>query len=467
MHDYLAAILRNDFLSFCEKVFQELHSGIPFEYNWHLEAIAHQLERLMRGESRRVIIALPPRSLKSIITSVALPAFLHGHDQGLRIIGASYGQELSGKNHLDYRNVIKSDWYRELFPHVKITKDSDTEIVLNNSGGKLATSIGGTLTGRGAELIIIDDPLKAIDAMSVVKREAVNTWYRTSLLSRLNDKNTGGIVIATQRLHMDDLIGHVTAENVGHWSVLELPAVADTDRQVPTGDNQVYLFRGGEALQPNREPVALLETFKRDIGSEAFSAQYLQAPVPPGGLMFKRNWVMRYDGQLDRLQSDLVIQSWDTASKDRPSNDWSVCTTWLRREGLYYLGSVFRQRLDYPGLLQNAIRLGLLHKPRMIVVEDAGVGTALIPQLRSAGFNVWPMVPKISKEARASVQAVKFEGGRVYLPSQASWLSEYEAELFSFPGGRHDDQVDSTVNALEYEPPRRPVTTTTTNNLGR
>ncbi len=168
--------------------------------------------------------------------------------------------------------------------------------------------------------------------------------------------------------------------------------------------------------------------------------------------MFKRSWVEgeRYDTLPDYDSSD-IIQSWDTASKTGPQNDWSVCTTWLVQNGNYYLLDVFRERVDYPALRKKAVELGLKYNPRIILVEDTNVGIALAKELKTRGLRTGAITVTQGKEARASVVAAEFEGGLVHLPRKAHWLSEYEAELFSFPGGRHDDQVDSTVQALAYD----------------
>lgn len=447
----LDAILRNHLRSFIAKVFGQLDPGTTYSANWHIDAIAWHLEQVRLGHIRRLIIAMPPRSLKSIAASVAFPAFVHGHQPERRLICVSYASDLATKLHNDYRTVIRSPWYRDLFARTQISRDADSETQLTARGGRMATSVGGVLTGRGADIIVIDDPLKASDAASALRREAVNDWYRSTLISRLNNKTTGAIVIVTQRLHLDDLVGYVLSTGE-EWTVLELPAIAGADLQIQVGDDRWHMFGKGEALHPEREPLQTLDTLRRELGSDAFSAQYLQQPVPPGGSMFRRSWVCRYD-RLPSLQAgDQIIQSWDTASKDGPANDWSVCSTWLRQGGHHYLVDLYRDRLDYPALRSRARALAARFKPTMVLIEDMGVGTALIAELRQAGVNVAPVRPALSKEARASIEAATFEGGRVFFPHHAPWLSELETELFAFPGSRHDDQVDSIAQALAYKP---------------
>ena len=191
------AILRSNFSSFLRKVFGTLNPGTPYLANWHIDAITWHLEEVLAGRINRLIINLPPRSLKSITASVAFPAFIHGHDPTRKIISVTYSQDLSVKHHNDYRTTLEAPWYRNCFPNSRIDKrkDSESEVTLIGRGSRVATSIGGTLTGRGADLIIIDDPLKPADAMSESKREGANDWYRSTAVSRINDKRTGAIIL--------------------------------------------------------------------------------------------------------------------------------------------------------------------------------------------------------------------------------------------------------------------------------
>ena len=230
----LEALLRNDFRAFVHKAFATLTPGQTYVRTWHVDAIAWQLERVRRGEVRRLIINMPPRSLKSIAASVAFPAFVLGHDPSRRIICVSYSGDLAKKHSNDFRAVLESPWYRSAFPNTRIGpfKNTETEIELTARGFRLATSVGGTLTGRGGDIIVIDDPLKPDDAMSETKRSAANQWFTNTLLSRLDDKRTGAIVVVMQRVHIDDLTGFLLDQS-DEWEVLSLPAIADSDEVIP------------------------------------------------------------------------------------------------------------------------------------------------------------------------------------------------------------------------------------------
>ncbi len=445
----LQGLLRNDFRAFIHKVFTTLCPGQDYERSWHIEAIAHQLERVRRGEITRLIINMPPRSLKSITSSVALPAFVLGLDPTRRIICVSYSAELAKKHSNDFRAVVESPWYRALFPGTRIgQKDSEVEIETTARGFRLATSVGGTLTGRGGQIIIIDDPLKPDDAYSEAKRNAANEWYKNTLLSRLDDKRTGAIVIVMQRVHMDDLTGFVRSLS-DEWEVLNLPAIAEVDEDIPISAMESYPRKAGEALSPLREPLPVLENLKLQLGSDAFSAQYQQMPVPPGGAMIKRNWIVRYDELPITHERFLILQSWDTANKGGPESDFSVCTTWfVTRARRWYLIDVWRKRVDYPKLKAAVQTLAARHKARRVLVEDAGSGTFLFQELRGEVDGIVAVKPERDTISRMAVASAKFESGLVFLPERAPWLADFEAELFAFPGSQHDDQCDSVSQAL-------------------
>ena len=450
--DVLNAILRTDFPSFVEKVFNTLCPGQTFVPAWYLDAIAYQLDRVRRGEVCRLIINLPPRSLKSIMASVAFPAFVLGHDPTRQIICASYSNDLAGKFSNDFRAVLGSGWYRAAFPATRIsrTKDSESEVALTRRGFRLATSVGGTLTGRGGDIIIIDDPLKPLDADSELRRGAANDWFSNTLLSRLNNKRDGAIIVVMQRVHMDDLTGFLLGQS-DEWEVLSLPAIAESDEQIALAPGRFHQRRVGDVLSPAREPLEEIENTKRQVGSGVFSAQYQQAPVPPGGAMIKRAWLKYYTSLPEIQGRPYIIQSWDTAAKGGPENDWSVCTTWVHINGtLWYLRDVWRGRVDYPTLKAKVKELAQEFGADEVLMEDAGSGTFLVQELKGKVRGLIPVKPDRDKQTRMAAASAKIEAGQVFLLEGASWIADLEAELLAFPGSRYDDQVDSVSQALNH-----------------
>jgi predicted phage terminase large subunit-like protein len=446
----LQALLRDDFRAFLHKVFMTLTPGQQYFHTWHVEAIARQLDRVRRGEIKRLIINMPPRSLKSIAASVAFPAYVLGLDPSRRLICVSYSGDLAKKHSNDFRAVLESPWYRSIFPTTKIGqfKNTETEIELTARGFRLATSVGGTLTGRGGDIIIIDDPLKPDDALSETRRTGANLWFTNTLLSRLDDKRTGAIVVVMQRVHMDDLTGFLT-EQSNDWEILNLPAIATCDEVIPLWGGRTHLRKLGEALSPEREPLYILDALKLQLGSDAFSAQYQQMPVPPGGAMVKRDWVQRYHALPPQSERKLWLQSWDTANKGGPENDWSVCTTWVLASGKrWFLVDVWRGRVDYPTLKAKVRELATAWKAQRVLVEDAGAGMMLAQELKGLVAGLVEVRPEGDKATRMAAASAKFESGQAFLPERAHWLADLEAELFAFPGSRHDDQCDSISQAL-------------------
>jgi predicted phage terminase large subunit-like protein len=445
----LDAITRVDFPTFIRRCFHSLTPGSSFQMNWHIHALSHHLEQVRLGKIKRLIINMPPRSLKSIVSSVAFPAFVLGHDPTKRLIAVSYGSDLATKHANDFRSILGSDWYRRAFPKTRIsTKNTEAEVTTTRNGYRLTTSLDGTLTGRGGDIIVIDDPLKPIDALSDAKRERVNQWFFNTLLSRLDDKQNGAIILVMQRLHMEDLTGLLLRS--GEWTVLNLPAIAEEDERIAIDADQFYLRRAKEVLHPQREPMSILESIRNDLGPDLFAAQYQQAPVPPGGGLIKRAWVRRYT-QLPDVPYRRILQSWDTASKEGVMNDYSVCTTWLLDEDKFYLIDVLRERMDYPTLRERVIAHAKVHKPYQILIEDAGHGTALAQELKGTSLWINPIKPERDKLTRMSIQCGKFASARVYFPEHAPWLADLEAELFTFPQSKHDDQVDSISQALAHD----------------
>ena len=448
----LNAILRNDFYAFLQRCFLTLNPGARFQQNWHLEALGYQLKQVRSGGTRRLMINLPPRHLKSLAVSVALPAFLLGHDPTQRVIVASYGSELAVKLANDFRTILTTPWYKAIFPGTRISriKNTEYEVVTTRGGFRLATSVDGTLTGRGGDVIIIDDPLKPSDALSDSKRGHVNEWFRNTVLSRLDDKVNGAIIIVMQRLHDDDLCGSLL-KGSDEWTHLKIPAIARVGEQIQIGDQRHHFRKVRDLLHPEREPIEVLDSMRVQIGPDNFAAQYLQEPVAPEGNMIRREWLRRYERPPARSPSVHVLQSWDTACKSGEDNDWSVCTTWFVIDGKFYLIDVLRGRFVYPTLKDLAIAHGRLHRPTTVLIEDSGVGTGLVVELQKGGLPAMAVKVEHNKETRMSIQSGKFASGQVFFPCQAPWLDELEAELFAFPGSRYDDQVDSISQALSYE----------------
>ncbi len=452
-------ILRQDLVSFIERSFYELNPQTKLLMAEYIEAIAAVLEACRQGKIKRLIINLPPRYLKSHCVSVAFTAWLLGHNPAAQIICASYGQDLADKLARDTRTVMSRPWYQHVFDtRLAPDRHAVNDFATTKQGFRMSTSVGGVLTGRGADFIIIDDPLKPEEALSQTRRTGTNDWFDHTLLSRLNSKTDGCIIIIMQRLHQDDLVGHVLEQ--GGWEVLSFPAIAEQDEEhiIETAlGTRCFRRRVGEALHPEREPLEALERIRKTIGEYNFSSQYQQNPTPPGGAMIRAEWLRYYTPGEQPAQFDRIVQSWDTANKAGELNDYSVCTTWGIKDGCFYLLHLFRRRMEYPELKRMVEEQAQIYAPNYILIEDKASGTQLIQELKSEGVSgIEAYQPQAcEKEMRVHAQTGAFENGLVLLPKDAHWLPDLMQELLSYPGGKYDDQIDSIVQALAWM--RKPI----------
>jgi predicted phage terminase large subunit-like protein len=448
----VAAILRSDLYSFIQAIFPTVSPGDAFLPNWHIEAMAYELTRVLQGETKRLIITVPPRSLKSICASVAFPAFMLGHDPTRRIICVSYAEGLARKHANDCRAVMRSKLYSRLFPNTRISPKKDTEGEFSTTAGgtRLSTSVGGTLTGRGGNLTVIDDPMKPQDAMSETARESTKQCYANTLLSRLDNKTEDAIVVVMQRLHTDDLVGHLLKQGED-WEHLYLPAILDWEEPFPVGKNRYHLRPAG-ALHPAREPLSVLAGVKRDLGTMTFAAQYLQNPVAEGGNLIKWQWFRSHDAPPPINSTDRIVVSWDTALSAKELADFSACVVLqIRGESVFVL-DVIRERLEYPDLKRKVIgvhnRWRYVANDYALLIENKGSGMSLVQDLRDQNIHAMAIDPVGDKIMRMSQQTARIENGSVSLPTQAPWLSEFRHELMAFPVGPHADQVDALSQAL-------------------
>ena len=450
----LQAFLRRDFSLFVERSFSELNPQTEYLHNWHIEVVADALDQCRTGKLNRLIINLPPRSLKSHMASIAFPAYLLGHKPSTQIICASYAQDLADKLAGDCRSLMTSRWYRGLFPSTRLAtrRPMLNDYATTECGFRLSTSVGGVLTGRGADFIVIDDALKPIEALSETQRKSVNDWYDHSLITRLNDKASGCIILIMQRLHEDDLVGHVLRQS--DWKVIKFPAIAEENHSYTIRTlygEKTFSRHAGEALHPEREPLELLARIREIQGEYHFAGQYQQAPSPLGGGMIKTSWFKTYTPEELPKEFELVFQSWDTANKSSELSDYSAGTTWGVQKNHFYLLHVFRKRLDYPDLRRTVKQQALLYKAKNIVIEDKASGTQLIQDLRDDGVHgATGYATPMDKIMRAHSMSSTIENGFVHIPAQADWIPEYLHEIASFPRGKYDDQVDSTSQALDW-----------------
>ena len=438
-------LTRRNFLFFLMRAFPYISGGEQLKANWHLSAMAHALDQVRLGRSLRVLVNLPPRNLKSITISVAWVAWMLGNDPTRNFVCVSYSNELSGKLARDCLAIMQSSWYREVFPGTIISaRRKSMDFETTRRGGRLATSITGTLTGRGGDIIILDDVIKPDDADSETIRESVNEWFRSTLASRLNNKESGAIIAVMQRLHQFDLPGMLL--EAGGWDHLNLPAIAPADETVGLLGGKVQRRKAGDVLHPDHESATALAKIRAEMGSHRFAAQYLQDPVPAEGNLVKAAWLKVYAEPIDR-DNGHVIQSWDTANKTGPGNAYSCCITALLRRNDIYILDVLRKRMEFHELRSSAIGLALDYRARDLLIEDMASGQQLIQELgrlSPPGVPVpIPEKPTSDKASRVEGISAMIEAGQLHLPKEAPWLVEFKSELLGFPHTRFRDQVDA------------------------
>lgn len=457
--DTVGAFCRENLFAFYRRMAPVLLPESPFIDGLHFRVLATALQKVVTGETKRLLIAIPPRHGKSRLASVALPAWILGRQPSAKIICASYGQDLSRDFALRTRELITSPVYRSMFPDLALKRGGGSldELRTTGRGYRLATSIQGVVTGKGADYIVIDDPIKAGDANSEVVRNQAYDFVKTTLMSRFDRPSEGRLVVVMQRLHLDDLIGRLRDD--GDWTLLKMPGEGVERQEFDLGDGRVWEFKPGKALYPEVFGRKALDRLRFDLGEAAYNAQILQRPVPPGGQLFKLVHFQRYE-QLP-AHYETIVQSWDPAIVDNDDAAFTVCTTWGIVGHKLYLVDVFRKRLQFYQIDKAVLSLKEKYNAQHVIIEASGVGRAIVDTLlKVEGSRRWLnwTDPKLGKVERAIAQTPKIERKRVYLPQKADWLATFEAEVAQFPFSKYADQVNSMVHFLKSLDLRNAIT---------
>lgn len=459
-------LCRTDFQVFLERTFATVDPAAQLERSFYLEVLADMLASVERGEKRRLLVTIPPRHLKSIAASIALPAWALGRDPTRRILTVSYAQDLTREHSRNFQKVMRSGWYAHVFPETaqNVERDTILEYRTRQNGFRRGASLGGTITGLGCDLMIIDDLMKAADARSPLLRERARDFYGGTLSSRLNNKALGAMLAVQQRLHEDDLAAHLLEIGFEH---LNLPAIAEERQVFDLAGGRRHVRERGDLLKPQSEPRPVLDELRRVMGGPDFMAQYQQNPTPPESALIEWDRIQTYAEAPPRERLLHVAQSWDTALSDGPKSDYSVGTTWGYHDGSWLLLDVVRTRLSYSDLLARVRRERTSWRADTVIVESAGMGISLLADLSrdhrclSAPEHHAPTcerhgyTPKIGKEERLAVGVDRLYSGTVRLPERAPWLPELKREMLGFPNLTHDDQVDSVTQFLHWVVERR------------
>lgn len=431
-----------------------------YDVNWHHRVLCEHLDRFIAGDIKRLMVFMPPRHGKSELVSRRLPAFILGKVPNAKIIAASYSADLARLMNRDVQRIIDSPRYQAIFPKTRLNaaniranvqgnwlRNSDIFEIVEHGGTYRACGIGGGITGMGADYAIIDDPIKnAMEAHSETFRKNTWEWYQSTLYTRM-EKNDA-ILITLTRWHQDDLAGRLLGlqakePNADQWTVINFPAIKETT------DNLLDERGIGEALWPNKYNVKKLNSIKSTSQEYVWNALYQGNPHPLGGGLFKQDWWRTYrDIPRFRIR---VIQVWDTAFKEKETNDYSACETWLESDMGYHLLDAYRDRLNYPNLIKQMKAQYAKHKPDVVIVEDKASGQSAVQTLQAE--TKMPILARPAERdliARASTVSAAVEAGNCFIPEYAEWLADWLGEHNAFPGAPHDDWVSCTILFLEF-----------------
>ena len=436
-------LAHTDFMAFVNYVWPN------FIHGRHHQRMARAFERVARGECKRLIINMAPRHSKSEMASYLLPAWFLGKFPQKKIIQASYNAELAVGFGRKVRNLVDSEAFKNIFPEVELRSDSKAagRWNTNHNGDYFAIGVGGNMTGRGADIMIIDDPHSEQEATQAEFDPTIYDktfeWYTSGPRQRLQPG--GAIVIVMTRWSKKDLTGQIlksAAQRSGEtWEVIELPALLPSDKPI----------------WPEFWSVQELEALKRELPIGKWMAQYQQQPTSDVSAIIKREWWNEWEHD-DPPHVDFIIQSWDTAFTKNERSDYSACTTW----GVFYepddtgvtqaniiLLDFFKARMEFPELKQKAFEMWKYWEPDSIIIEAKASGAPLVFEMRATGIPVQEFVPTRGNDKISRVNAIAdiFASGRVWAPA-THWAEELIEEIASFPGGEHDDGVDSMSMAM-------------------
>lgn len=442
---------------FIKKFWPVIEPGTPFVDGWHIQAICLHLEAITRFEIANLLINIPPRHMKSIIVSVMWPAWVWLRHPERRFVFASYSQSLSMQDSVKCRDIIRSPDYRRIVNgkwDLKEDQDLKSEFINTEHGTRLATSVGGTLTGKGGDYLVGDDLINAEDAYSEPARDKAWRFWSQTMPTRANNPKRVGKVVIMQRLHEDDVAGRILKNDKdGTWNRLILSAQFDWKIAMKNLSALGWIDprkTDGELLWPERFDIGAITNLTKELGSLASSGQLQQDPKPMDGGLFKRKWWKTH--KLNPLNILEKVQFWDCAQKVGVSNDFSVCATWARTPQGYFLLDLWRKKVEAPELRRVVESLYDKHKPDAVVIEDKSSGSSLIQYLLlETALPVIPYDPgKADKVVRASAATPTVEAGRCSLYEKIEDIEEFISEHEKFPNATHDDTVDTTSMMVDY-----------------
>lgn len=451
---------------FVRKAWHVIEPSKPFVDGPHIEALCLHLEAVTRGDIKRLLVNMPPRHAKSSIISVLWTVWTWLVNPSHRWLCASYALSLAIRDNRKCRMLIQSHWFQSRWgDKFKLSSDQNMKMKFENtaSGYRQAVSVGSAATGEGGDTLLIDDPHSIDDKTSDVKREKALEWFKDTWSTRLNDQQTGAMVVVGQRIHEEDLSGYILSDASGEeWVHLNLPAEFEEGNASQSFVNGELFWEDwrkleGELLWPERFPQKVLDIAKRKHGAMAYAALYQQRPVPAGGNKFKQIWFRYFVEEESFYGLDVLggirrvfkkecttITTVDIAVSEKQTADYTVISTWaVTPSSEALLVDRVRGQFSNPEQVKQLRLCYQKHTPDYILIESVAYQLAIVQQLRAAGLPIMEYRPQKDKVSRATTASVFYEGSQVWHPKLAAWLPEWEGELLVFPKGKHDDQVDT------------------------
>ena len=466
------ALCRRDFSVFFQRAWREIE-GQDYAHNWHIDCLAEYLQACYEGRCNKLIVNVPPRTAKTMLVNICYTAWLLGQDPGLRIIGISYAQRLSEKIAYRARLLMESEWYQALFPATQLdpNQSQKASFLTTKGGGRFSTSVGGTATGEGCHIMLIDDPVNPAEAISDRQRLNTNEWLDQTIYSRFDNPKDAKIVLIMQRLHADDPTGHFM--ETGNWTLVKMPAFTEEQMAYRPGDYE-YKYKG--FLHEERLDGDVLEEMHSAMGAYAYAGQYLQDPVPIGGGDFTRDMLMYFNSAtFDAHQCNLYICV-DPAKSKNEGADYTAMVVWaLAPDQNYYLVDGLRERIAgkekvmalfalHRKWLERCGRSAQVGYEQVGLAEDVSYIHDHMNQINYR-FSIQEIKPppKMRKEDKIRRLAHYFADRRIWLPEDLyrkneKGLSEnlinviIEQELLLFPKGKHDDFIDGMSMLFDMNP---------------
>ena len=441
-------LAEDDLYEFIKQGWHVPEPGTPFKEGKHIVTVCRALEAVEKGLTRRLVINIPPGHMKSLSVSVFYPAWTWIKKPWLRFLCTSYAQNLSNRDSQRCRNLIRSDWYQNNWGHLygfQSDHNLITEFENTQTGFRIATSTGGTTTGKRGDRIIIDDPISALDALSEAERIKVHRWWDDVIQTRLNDPQTGAIIIIMQRVHEDDLVGYIMQkEGVWKdWDHICLPSEYDPDHKYPFKCSfglEDWRTKKDEILWDEMYPKHVLDEKKLGMGSYAYAGQFQQIPAPSEGGLIKRAWFQYYR---ELPSCDYYVWSWDTAVETGQENDYSVGIRFGVTEHGYYVTHLLREKMEYPELKKTVKQMFSAHEASEVLIEKKQSGQQLVQDFKRTTLPVIPVKVGRDKVTRVNIASPTIEAGKLYLPEDEPWVADFINELIMFPNASKDDITDA------------------------